>query len=127
MNQCTGLLFLPPPAYVTRLATPDRPMEAGHVLCELGEGHDDDHAGVLWDDDANDGAVWARWDGYRRCLVGLPWCTATDVEGDACGLFAGHPSGHSWEVVDPTQEAILAHLVQEHPHLHRDQDGPDSP
>ncbi len=123
VNQCTGLLFLPPPDHVARLATPDRPMEAGYVLCELGEGHGGVHAGALWDDDANDGAVWACWDGDGRCLAGLPWCPATTGGGDACGLFAGHPAGHSWEVVDPTQEAVLAHLEREHPHPWRRQDG----
>ncbi|WP_326697254.1 hypothetical protein OG909_07880 [Streptomyces sp. NBC_01754] len=123
MKQCTGLLFLPPPDHIARLATPDRPMEAGYVLCELGEEHADEHAGALWDDDANGGAVWARWDGARRRLTRLPWCPAKDDRGDACGLFAGHPSGHSWDVADPTEEAILAHLVREHPHLRSDQDG----
>ncbi|MGW8485336.1 hypothetical protein [Streptomyces sp. NPDC055886] len=34
-------------------------------------------------------------------------------------LFDGHPSGHGWEVTDPTDEAITRDLARRHPHLFR--------
>ncbi|MFI5902685.1 hypothetical protein [Streptomyces cyaneofuscatus] len=110
MKQCTAVALLPPPDHVVRLAAPGNPPQAGYVLCELGEAHDDDHACLLWEDDANRAAVWVRWNGDRARLAGLAWCPATDARsGDACGLFAGHPSVHDWDVVDPTMAALDAY------------------
>ncbi|WP_329216796.1 hypothetical protein OG352_12675 [Streptomyces sp. NBC_01485] len=121
MNQCTAVALLLPPDCVTQLATPERPAEPGHVLCELGEAHDDDHASVLWEEDRKGGAVWVRWGERRARITELAWCPEQQAgTGDACGLFTGHPSGHARDVVDPTQEAILALLAQEHPELFPD-------
>lgn len=126
MNQCTAVAFLPPPDHVIALSVPGHRPEPGHVLCELGEDHENhqnhrdgaDHAAMLWDEGGRyGGAVWARWNGERTRLVSLPWCRALDPRNDACGLFAGHPSGHSWEVTDPTAEAITRLLAEQHPHL----------
>ncbi|MEV7899975.1 hypothetical protein AB0O63_38135, partial [Streptomyces cyaneofuscatus] len=93
-------------------------------LCELGEDHenhkvDADHAAMLWDEGGRyGGAVWVRWNTERAELVPLPWCSALDpCNEEACGLFAGHPSGHSWEVIDPTDEAITRVLAEQYPHL----------
>ncbi|MFG3408220.1 hypothetical protein [Streptomyces sp. NPDC048142] len=119
MNQCTAVTLLPPPEFVVRLAAPggSRP-EAGHLLCELGADHDGDHATVLWEDDANRVAVWARWSGSRATSAALAWCGAVAPRGeDACGLYAGHPSAHDWDIVDPTLAAVDAVLAREHPHL----------
>ncbi|WP_103533619.1 hypothetical protein [Streptomyces sp. SM11] len=119
MNQCTAVVLLPPPAHVVTLSPPGHRPEAGHVLCELGEDHDADHAAMLWDEGGRPGsAVWARWGTGRRIrLSPLPWCTAPDTRSEACGLFAGHQSGHGWEVTDPTDEAIARDLAKRHPHL----------
>ncbi|MFD3736763.1 hypothetical protein AMK21_16430 [Streptomyces sp. CB00316] len=112
MKQCAAVALLPPPDHVVRLAAPGNPPQAGYVLCELGEAHDDDHACLLWEDDANREAVWVRWNGGRARLAGPAWCPAVDARsGDACGLFAGHPSVHDWDVVDPTVEALDAYVV----------------
>lgn len=109
MKQCTAVALLPPPDHVVRLAAPGNPPQAGYVLCELGDDHDDDHACLLWEDDANREAVWVRWKGGKARLAGLAWCTAIDARSeDACGLFAGHPSVHDWDVADPTIEALEA-------------------
>ncbi|MEW2068903.1 hypothetical protein [Streptomyces sp. NPDC007346] len=119
MNQCTAVALLPPPDHVVRLAAPGNPPQAGYVLCELGDDHGDDHAALLWEDDANREAVWVRWNGTEAGteagagagarLAGLAWCPGIDARsGDACGLFAGHPSVHDWDVVDPTLEAVEA-------------------
>ncbi|MFE2290392.1 hypothetical protein [Streptomyces sp. NPDC059452] len=118
MNQCTTVALLPPPKQVVRLAVPGDPPDAGYVFCELADGHHGDHAAMLWDDDANREAVWVRWNRGRAVLAGLPWCGVPDARGeDACGLFAGHPSGHDWEVTDPTLEAVEVVLAGEYPHL----------
>ncbi|MEV7054197.1 hypothetical protein AB0N95_01835 [Streptomyces microflavus] len=118
MNQCTAVVLLPPPDHVVALSVPGHRPEAGYVLCELGEHHDGHHAGMLWDEGVRPGsAVWARWDAEQTELVPLPWCSALDTRDEACGLFAGHPSGHSWQVTDPTHEAITRHLAEQHPHL----------
>lgn len=124
MNQCTAVALLPPPKHVLALSTHDghhRP-EAGHVLCELGEAHDAAHAAMLWDEGGRPGsAVWIRWGAERARLAPLPWCSALDTRNkdDACGLFGGHPSDHSWEITDPTDEAITRELARRHPHLFR--------
>ncbi|MFB8214026.1 hypothetical protein ACFV1G_29045 [Streptomyces anulatus] len=120
MDQCTAVTLLPPPEFVLRLAAlgdGSRP-EAGHLLCELAVGHDGDHAMALWDNDANRTAVWARWSGGRATLSELAWCGAIDPRGeDACGLFAGHPSAHDRDIVDPTLAAVDGFLAGAHSHL----------
>ncbi|MFJ9110762.1 hypothetical protein [Streptomyces sp. NPDC102283] len=120
MNQCTAVALLPPPKHVLALSVPDRRPEAGHLLCELAEGHDGTHATMLWDEGGRPGsAVWARWRAGQVRLLPLPWCAVHDPrdEDAACGLFAGHPPGHGWEVTDPTDEAITRELARRHPHL----------
>ncbi|WP_097982659.1 hypothetical protein [Streptomyces sp. f150] len=125
MDQCTAVTLLPPPEFVLRLAAADggsRP-EAGHLLCELAADHDGDHAMALWDDDTNRTAVWARWRGERATLAELAWCGAVEPRGEnACGLFAGHPSAHDWDVTDPTLAAVDAALAGAHPHLSSEKD-----
>ncbi|MGW8450475.1 hypothetical protein ACWGLO_03155 [Streptomyces niveus] len=118
MIQCTAVTLLPAPAYITELATPERPAHAGHVACELGE-HDGDHAQLLWTEDERDGAVWARWSTASACIEFRPWCGAlTDNPDEACGLFKSHPAGHSWQVTDPTREALRAVLAHQYPHVY---------
>lgn len=118
MNQCTGVLLLPPPDHVVALSVPGHRPEAGHVLCELGEDHDDDHAALLWDEGGRPGsAIWVRWSAERTHVDSLPWCPARDARKEACELFAGHRSEHSWRVTDPIDEAITRALAARHPHL----------
>ncbi|MFH9293942.1 hypothetical protein [Streptomyces sp. NPDC017520] len=128
MNQCTAVALLKPPEFLLALPAlvPGHRPEPGHVLCELGEDHDDDHdddhggdhAALLWDEGGRPGsAVWVRWSVERTRLVSLPWCPARDARKEACELFAGHRSEHSWRVTDPTDEAITRALAARHPHL----------
>ncbi|MYR95555.1 MULTISPECIES: hypothetical protein [unclassified Streptomyces] len=128
MNQCTAVALLPPPDHLIALSPAGHRPEAGHVLCELGEEHDDQHAAMLWDEGGRPGsAVWVRWKGSGLAkLVPLPWCPALDPSNEACELFAAHPSAHSWDIKDPTDEAITRILIRQHPHLfpeYRDKDG----
>ncbi|MFJ4963585.1 hypothetical protein ACIP6P_14240 [Streptomyces sp. NPDC088729] len=111
MNPCTAVVLLPPPQRVARLmaALGCPPPEAGYVLCELAENHDGDHAALLWEEDAKRLAFWACWNDRGTRLAGLAWCGVLDGAGeDACGLYAGHPSAHDWDIVDPTLEALDA-------------------
>ncbi|MGW5070212.1 hypothetical protein ACWEQJ_29645 [Streptomyces cyaneofuscatus] len=118
MNQCTAVALLEPPPHVVALFASVRRMEPGYVLCELGEGHEDDHAAMLWDEGGRPGrAVWARWAGRSMRLASLDWCGASEPTYGACGLFAGHPLAHGWEVTDPTQEAIAREAARERPSL----------
>ncbi|MFJ9621025.1 hypothetical protein [Streptomyces sp. NPDC101181] len=118
MLGCTSVVLLPPPDFLVLLSPPGEPPEAAHVLCELGGGHDGDHAAMLWDEGGRPGsAVWARWSGDRARLVSHPWCPVRDARQEACELFADHRSGHSWEVTDPTYEAIARALAAQHAHL----------
>ncbi|MEU3435824.1 hypothetical protein [Streptomyces sp. NPDC006863] len=124
MNQCTAIALLPPPAHVLALtaAPGHHHPEAGHILCELGEHHDGDHATMLWDEGAHPAsAVWVHWHTHRARLLPHSWCAALDPRDtdNACGLFAGHPPGHSWDITDPTDEAITHDLARQHPHLFR--------
>ncbi|MFJ4572782.1 hypothetical protein ACIP4W_15395 [Streptomyces sp. NPDC088846] len=109
MNQCTAIAKLHPPEDVANQIPPGHSAHSGHILCELGEGHDDDHAQMLWDD--ADNAVWVRWNNRKATLTQVPWCPVLDSRGDACGMFADHPAGHSWDVTDPTWEALRAVLA----------------
>ncbi|MYR97519.1 MULTISPECIES: hypothetical protein [unclassified Streptomyces] len=119
MDQCTAIALLEPPPHVVALFAPVRRLEPGHVLCELGEGHDDDHAAMLWDEGGLPGsAVWARWAGRSVRLASLDWCGGTTPAYGACGLFAGHPSAHGWDVTDPTGQAIAEVLAKKYPHLY---------
>ncbi|WP_415956382.1 hypothetical protein [Streptomyces sp. 021-4] len=120
MNQCTGMAVLAPPDYLAELAGPDDPAHPELVLCELGEDHDDDHARLLWDEDPH-GAVWVRWNERRAVLSGvLPWCPEEQTgTGEACGLFADHPSAHAWDVVDPTMKAVADEYDRAHGHRFR--------
>ncbi|MGW6374151.1 hypothetical protein ACWFRQ_36860 [Streptomyces niveus] len=117
MLKCTAVTLLPPPDYITDQATSERPANAAYVSCELGE-HDDDHAQLLWMEDERGGAVWSRWNADGTRIEFLPWCGVYRPDRDeACGLFATHPAGHSFDVVDPVREALRDLLSGVSPHV----------
>ncbi|MEE1803903.1 hypothetical protein PUR57_35425 [Streptomyces sp. JV176] len=115
MDQCTAVTVFSAPRH---LAIIPEFAEPSYVLCELGEHGNGDHARCLSDDGVKGGAVWFRWtdDGWTK-IVALPWCTGVDSRGDACTLFADHSPEHSWDVTDPTREAMMRQYAKEHPHL----------
>ncbi|MEU3974405.1 hypothetical protein [Streptomyces bacillaris] len=116
MIKCTAVMVTSTPAPVLAMLSHVRELRDGHVLCELGEDHEDDHAVMLDDvDDGFGGAVWARWNETGVRTVLLPWCPAGPPEDRACGLFMDHGSGHGWEVIDPTTEAIRRELAKQYP------------
>ncbi|MCW8219834.1 hypothetical protein ACIPJG_07920 [Streptomyces halstedii] len=122
MNQCTAFVLLSPPPHLVALLEDPEP---GYVLCELGEGHDADHATLLWDLDGDSGGVWARWGEQRARLVPFAWCGDVDAEGNACELFAEHSAGHSWDVIDPTSAVLWELAERGHPHLFPEGDRPE--
>lgn len=116
MLQCTA---------VTAVLSPRG--EVGYPMCELGEGHEGEHAQYCWDDDVAGGAVWFRWRGLGGRFVLLAWCeTVGGAYGDACTLFRDHSAAHSWDVTDPTLEAVRQDLERRFPELLREPDpGPE--
>lgn len=87
-----------------------------HPLCQLQARHVTPHyATVMELDGPTTGAVWVRWaDDADVRLVVLPDCPVSHPSGsEGCGMFSGHPGGHTWELRDPLQEAarqVLAAL-----------------
>lgn len=92
--------------------------EGTYALCELAENHPGEHADHLWDGDGPDDAVWFLWagegagTGCRYRFATLAWCPASAADGDACGLHAGHPPPHAWDVRDPTVEALARDVAE---------------
>ncbi|GGY91060.1 hypothetical protein CP967_26625 [Streptomyces nitrosporeus] len=112
MLQCTAFTSLPPVETIVQLLMssdpPEHPTKAvsGHAVCELGDGHDGEHADHVWDEDARDGAIWFLWNGSRHRFLALPWCPVKAAGGDACELYEEHPADHSWDVEDPVRQAL---------------------
>ncbi|MEV7278129.1 hypothetical protein [Streptomyces sp. NPDC093111] len=100
-------------------ATPDLDYPdhvAGEMaMCELGEKHPGAHADHLWDiGDSPETfrCVWLQWDDHEHTIASLPHCEAYEaVPERVCGLYADHPAEHSWDVVDPTREALRADII----------------
>ncbi|MCX5399509.1 hypothetical protein [Streptomyces sp. NBC_00102] len=107
-DRCPATALLPPPPQPVR-AKAVTPVGPGRPLrCELAEGHRDEHAELLWDDDRLGGGLWVRWTDTHMYRVMLFWCThSVERSGepdDACGLFDDHPSAHSWQIIDTTED-----------------------
>ncbi|GAA3856156.1 hypothetical protein GCM10023084_07570 [Streptomyces lacrimifluminis] len=115
MLQCTAVAVIPPTHAV--VGDPPKP---SYVACVLAENHGEMHASFL---EAIDGsAVWFVWCGLRGRFLLMPWCEAPAENGDACTFHRDHPAGHSWEVTDPTIDALCAELARRHPHLYPDRE-----
>ncbi|MDT0488912.1 hypothetical protein ACPEIF_12725 [Streptomyces sp. NPDC012600] len=118
MNQCTSVMAMTAPDRIVALYAAVGQMKFGHVLCELGEDHNNDHAAMLWDEGGRPGgAVWTQWDDRGVRIAALAWCPALTPKEEACGLFADHPSAHAWDVIDPTKEALSRELAKHYRHL----------
>ncbi len=112
MRQCTAIDLLPPPETLLGIALRTDTAPGGRVAfpsdlmpCKLGEGHEEGHAALLRETKAARKYVWARWgDPGAVVFVLLPWCGAENGAGERCSLFAEHPSGHDWDVTDPTRD-----------------------
>lgn len=118
MLQCTAVKLLPVRDVLALLkANREEPYDHaefadGYVCCELAEGHDGDHADFLWDGFALDEGQWFLWGEEEFRFTVLRWCPASHEEGDACGLYDGHPLAHAWDVTDPTSDALLQDLLE---------------
>ncbi|MCT2591168.1 hypothetical protein LHJ74_14835 [Streptomyces sp. N2-109] len=108
----------PPPQMVPLLDS----AEPGWALCELAEDHDDRHATFICDlkRPGPELTIWWMWGpggGEFVMRHPCPGTTTGDESGDACTLFHAHPSGHSWQVTDPTMEALRQELATRGPIL----------
>lgn len=119
--KCTGMIPLPVAQVLFGMQLVGAPIEClavfpeGFALCELGahEDEDSDHAVFVWETTNIDQGLWFWWNDTESKLAIAPWCgqsSASGVSGSACHLFAQHPSAHSWDVHDPTHEALKADL-----------------
>ncbi|MGW6461917.1 hypothetical protein ACWF94_39315 [Streptomyces sp. NPDC055078] len=69
------------------------------------------HSALAWVlKDAARGEVWVSWAEAGYVVVQMrpdcPAVTGHGVQDEACTLFDGHPGGHSFEVIDPEEEAF---------------------
>lgn len=121
MRRCTSAVRLDFPAHVVALFAPTLRLEDHDAFCELGEGHDEDHADLISIEDPTgpDRAVWARWKQGTARLASLDWCQTENHKEDACGLFADHPAAHGWDVRDLLKEAQALALERESQRRHR--------
>jgi hypothetical protein len=76
--------------------------------CKTQVDHPGAHHGLVLDLAGPDtGAVWAVWTEFGEHLVVLPDCPASSEDGmTACGLYDGHPAGHTWQLYDPLMAAV---------------------
>ncbi|MGW6457567.1 hypothetical protein ACWF94_16890 [Streptomyces sp. NPDC055078] len=84
------------------------------LRCPL-EDHQDQrtHSALAWVlKDASKGEMWVSWDEAGQVMVRVrpdcPALTGDGVHDEACGLFLDHPGGHSFELLDPEEEAFKA-------------------
>ncbi|MFE0425334.1 hypothetical protein [Streptomyces sp. NPDC058953] len=134
---CAALARLPLQLIVlTQEMAPDPPVHPIRIMTSLRCALESHGTGPHYDlvreqDEAEDGAVWARWStGIEPSAVGiLRDCPADNgapgAENDACTLFAGHPGGHSFIFSDPEYESVLT--SPEYVRLDAEFDGPKDP
>ncbi|MGW6459448.1 hypothetical protein ACWF94_26565 [Streptomyces sp. NPDC055078] len=79
------------------------------------EDHQDQrtHSALAWVlTDASKGEMWVSWAEAGQVMVQVrpdcPAVTGHGVQDEACGLFLDHPGGHSFELLDPEEEAFKA-------------------
>ncbi|MFF2846866.1 hypothetical protein ACFVT5_11090 [Streptomyces sp. NPDC058001] len=131
MRQCEATAHVPPAGLLFavlagqgRVLGSELAYTPPRVRCELGLGHDGEHADHVWDWDHQPAhALWARWTtGQPLRFESLPWCeTLGGSDADACTLYWDHSRAHSWAVHDPETEALRRQIVEEHA------DVPDEP
>ncbi|MEU0845345.1 hypothetical protein ABZ370_38575 [Streptomyces sp. NPDC005962] len=104
---------------------PEKPLETlrdlgPYAMCELGEGHEGEHADHIWSEDRDGAAIWMLWDDDGHRFEHPQWCAvATDDGNDTCHLYLGHPVNHSWEITDPSREALREQVMRDFGHWFR--------
>jgi hypothetical protein len=87
-------------AALNALSDPVEPVTL-HLVCELADGHEDDHAAFAVASHGGDQWWWLRWNRQCHDLVQIDPCQVTEREGsdpEYCLFPAGHPGSHSFDL-----------------------------
>ncbi|MFF2850213.1 hypothetical protein ACFVT5_28320 [Streptomyces sp. NPDC058001] len=124
MRQCEATTHVPPAGLLVailagqgRVLGSELAYTPPRVRCELGHGHDGEHADHVWDwDHKPTHALWAHWTTAQPLrFESLPWCEAIGgVDQDACTLYWDHVAPHAWDLHDPVTEALRRLVITEH-------------
>lgn len=86
------------------------------LRCTLEAHADGDHYGFVREPaGAGPGGVWTRWESGQQpgAILVLPDCEAAgppETGREACGEFAGHPGGHTWELAERWRVQVVRSL-----------------
>jgi hypothetical protein len=98
---------------LSALPDPVEPVTSHHV-CELADGHEDDHAALAVASDGGDQWWWVRWGWQRHDIAQIDPCEVTEREEpdpEFCLFPAGHLGPHSFDVQPMPSRQILDELA----------------
>ena len=95
-TQATGSQF----AVLSALPDPVESVSP-HLVCELADDHEDDHAALAVASHGGDQWWWVRWGRQRHDVDQIDPCDVTESEApdpEFCLFPAGHPGSHSFDL-----------------------------
>jgi hypothetical protein len=87
-------------AALSALPDPVEPLTP-HLVCELADGHGDDHAALAVASHGGDRWWWLRWSRRWHDVVQIDPCEVTErgaPDPEFCLFPAGHPGSHSFDL-----------------------------
>jgi hypothetical protein len=111
LARCGAAAQATAPQFAALSALPD-PVEpvTPHLVCELSDGHEDDHAALAVASHKGEQWWWVRWGRHRHDVVQIDPCEVTEPEApdlEFCLLPAGHPGSHSFDIQPwPAREVV---------------------